>query len=239
MLCLQGFLATSKKHMRKLAGRIIGITKDSTGNPALRMAMQTREQHIRRDKATSNICTAQALLANVAANYAVYHGPHGLKEIADRVHAQAATLAAGISSCGHTIDNTVFFDTIKVNLATAGSADDIHAAAEAKGINLRHIDANSVGISVDETTTREDLEGILELFGGGSIDDAAAAAGDFSSLGSLERSSPYLTADVFNSHHSETQMLRYLHFLESRDLRCVVFLCTPFTPLAQIVQTTP
>jgi glycine dehydrogenase len=210
-----GFMAVEEGLMRKIPGRIIGVSKDADGNRCLRMAMQTREQHIRRDKATSNICTAQALLANVAASYAVYHGPDGLREIGQRVHRMTSVIALGLESAGCSVGNNVFFDTLKVKLPSGVSSSSIHSKAVAGGFNLRHIDDEHVGISVDETHSKEDVRKLLAIFNASpSLDDLMSEALKKSILTPFSRSSKYLTHPVFNSHRSETQMLRYLKYLE-------------------------
>jgi glycine dehydrogenase len=195
-----------------MPGRIIGVSQDAHGRPALRMALQTREQHIRREKATSNICTAQALLAIIAGMYAVYHGPRGLKAIAQHVHGLTSLLAAGLRKLGFKLRHPHFFDT----LAVEAKADEIVAAAAAQRINLRRIDARTVGISLDETCSREDVESVLAVFGSGAVLDRLEAESALPPQ--LVRSSGYLTHPVFNTHHSETEMLRYMRLLESRDL---------------------
>ena len=158
------FLAATDEFKRQIPGRIIGVSVDAAGQPALRMAMQTREQHIRREKATSNICTAQALLAIAAGFYAAYHGPEGLRAIALGIHGRALTLVAGLRSLGYAVDEGPIFDTLRVRLAP-GSAERLHASTRARDINLREIDGDTVGVALDETTTTEDLEALLELFG--------------------------------------------------------------------------
>ncbi|MGA0853863.1 MAG: aminomethyl-transferring glycine dehydrogenase, partial [Luteolibacter sp.] len=184
---------------------------DSRGKPGYRLSLQTREQHIRRDKATSNICTAQVLLAVMASMYAVYHGPAGLREIARNVHSKARQLAESLSQAGHPIENENFFDTIVVK--SPSKADAICKAAVAAGINLRLIDKDHVGISLDETTTEADLESIVKAIGA-KLTKASAT----SIPASLARQSEFLTQKVFNSFHSETEMLRYIKRLESKDL---------------------
>ena len=206
------YFACREEHVRHMPGRIIGVSQDAQGRPALRMALQTREQHIRRERATSNICTAQALLAIIAGMYAVYHGPRGLKAIAQHVHGLTSLLAAGLRKKGVKLRHQHFFDTLSVE----AKADEIVAAAAAKRMNLRRIDARTVGISLDETCSREDVENILAVFGGGSGLDQLEADGAIPPK--LARTSAYLTHPVFNTHHSETEMLRYMRMLESRDL---------------------
>ena len=204
-----GFMACIDALKRKMPGRLIGVSVDSRGKPGFRLSLQTREQHIRRDKATSNICTAQVLLAVMASMYAVYHGPEGLKHIATSVHARTAQLASSLKAAGVTVANGSFFDTLTV--ATSDAAGVI-AKAAAKGFNLRSIGGH-VGIAFDETTTDEDVAAIAEIFGA-KVADAAGGAWD----AALSRSSEFLTQKVFNSDHSETEMLRYLKRLESKDL---------------------
>jgi glycine dehydrogenase len=206
------YFACREEHVRYMPGRIIGVSQDAHGRPALRMALQTREQHIRREKATSNICTAQALLAIIAGMYAVYHGPRGLKAIAQHVHGLTSLLAAGLRKLGFKLRHPHFFDT----LAVEAKADEIVAAAAARRINLRRIDARTVGISLDETCSREDVESVLAVFGSGAVLDRLEAESALPPQ--LVRSSGYLTHPVFNTHHSETEMLRYMRLLESRDL---------------------
>ncbi|MBX3363862.1 MAG: aminomethyl-transferring glycine dehydrogenase [Phycisphaeraceae bacterium] len=215
------FLATRDNLVRRMPGRIIGVSRDAQGDPALRMAIQTREQHIRREKATSNICTAQALLAIMASMYAVYHGPQGLRQIAKRVHGATRALANGLRAIGHDIGNEPFFDTLRVRLGH-GSTADVLDAARARRINLRDNHDGTLGISLDETVDRSLLVHLLESFSIGrptpDIADVESSAltGDFS--GPLARTSSYLTHPVFNSHHSETELLRYIFKLQGRDL---------------------
>ncbi|WVZ91545.1 hypothetical protein U9M48_037701 [Paspalum notatum var. saurae] len=223
------FLATSQEYKRLMPGRIIGVSVDSTGKPALRMAMQTREQHIRRDKATSNICTAQALLANMAAMYAVYHGPAGLKAIADRVHGLAATFAHGLKKLGTvTVQELPFFDTVKV---TCSDARAIAKEAVKNEMNLRVVDANTITVAFDETTTLEDVDKLFKVFNSGKSVSftAESLAPEVSSPipSSLARESPYLTHPIFNMYHTEHELLRYLHKLQSKDLS----LCHSMIPL--------
>ena len=214
------YFATRDANKRVMPGRMVGVSIDSHGNPAYRLALQTREQHIRREKATSNICTAQVLLANIASMFAVYHGPQGLKTIAQRVHRLSAILAFGLRKLDCNVRTSAFFDTITV--ATGGNTQAIHAAARASSINLRVVDATTVGISLDETTTRAQIEALWALFNGGitapSFFDACEAAAVDCIPAGLVRRSAFLTHPVFNSHHSETQMLRYLRLLSDKDL---------------------
>jgi glycine dehydrogenase len=216
------FFATRQDHVRHMPGRIIGVSVDAQGHTAYRMALQTREQHIRREKATSNICTAQALLANMAAMYAVYHGPEGLRAIAVRVHGMARALAGALGSLGCTQENTSFFDTLRVT-TDAGKAAKIHEAAGARGMNFRRVSETAIGIALDETTTQADLVGILDVFAeacGRTGAVALAAVEDAVSdlPPALRRTSQYLTHPVFNSHRSETEMMRYLKQLERKDI---------------------
>lgn len=218
------FFASSDKLKRSVPGRIIGVSVDSRGNPALRMAMQTREQHIRREKATSNICTAQALLANMAAFYAIYHGPEGLRRIAERVQRMTAILACGLRHKG-LVCNERFFDTLTVQVE---NANEVIEGAQAAGYNLRMVDCSRIGISLDETTTQEDLEHLFQILCGSghglsvSALDAQVLAGEGIGLpAELRRSDAILTHPVFNSYHSETEMMRYLKKLENRDYSLV------------------
>ena len=215
------YLATQDAFKRSLPGRLVGVSIDSHGNPAYRLALQTREQHIRREKATSNICTAQVLPAVVASMYAVYHGPEGLKRIAQRVTAYASILAAGLKQLGRELLHDTWFDTLHVRCASPAERDQLLAAAVAKGMNLRAASADTLGISLDETTTRADLADLLAVFAAGktlpSLDQLAATA----TIGlpeGLRRTSAFLTHPVFNTHHSETEMLRYIRALSDKDL---------------------
>ena len=212
------YFATRDEHKRVMPGRVVGVSIDSHGKKAYRLAMQTREQHIRREKATSNICTAQALLAIMASMYACYHGPAGLTTIARRVHRLTATLAAGLRRLGVDVPTTAFFDTITVRVADAAA---VHAAARAAGMNLREIDAGTVGISLDETTRRADVEALWAVFGTGAaaLDFAAVEAQVQEALPAAQlRSSAFLTHPVFSAYRSETRMLRYLRSLADKDL---------------------
>ncbi|EJC7120745.1 aminomethyl-transferring glycine dehydrogenase [Vibrio parahaemolyticus] len=212
------FMATRDKHKRTMPGRVIGVSIDAKGNQALRMAMQTREQHIRREKATSNICTAQALLANMASFYAVYHGAEGLRTIARRTHHMTAILAAGLTKGGFELAHNSFFDTITIN--TGEKTRDLYTKALAADINLRAL-PGKLGISLDETTTVADVEALFAVFG--VKEDVAAlsteiAGNEFAAIPeALRRTSEYLTHPVFNTYHSETQMMRYLKQLENKD----------------------
>ncbi|EGQ9816516.1 aminomethyl-transferring glycine dehydrogenase [Vibrio parahaemolyticus] len=212
------FMATRDKHKRTMPGRVIGVSIDAKGNQALRMAMQTREQHIRREKATSNICTAQALLANMASFYAVYHGAEGLRTIARRTHHMTAILAAGLTKGGFELAHNSFFDTITIN--TGEKTQDLYTKALAADINLRVL-PGKLGISLDETTTIADVEALFAVFG--VKEDVAAlsteiAGNEFAAIPeALRRTSEYLTHPVFNTYHSETQMMRYLKQLENKD----------------------
>ncbi len=204
------FFCAKDEFKRNMPGRIIGVSKDRHGNNAYRMALQTREQHIRREKATSNICTAQALLAVMASMYAVYHGPAGVKAIATRIHERATALAAALQGKGVKLTTTKYFDTIQIE----GNEAAIRTAAEAKGINFRYFGTGHIGISVNETTTVEDLKEIVQIVAGS---DASIGNGS-SAISGFERTSSYLTHPNFNTHHSETEMLRYLKKLENKDL---------------------
>jgi glycine dehydrogenase len=210
-----GFLATKDEFKRQMPGRLVGVSKDVHGNPALRLALGTREQHIRRDKATSNICTAQVLLAVMASMYAVYHGPEGLKKIAQRTRLLTGLLADGLKQLGLKVNAEPVFDTLTVS---GIDAVKVHAVAVATKINLRPVDASSVGVSLDETTTTEDVEQLVSLFGG-SLDlssDLCPLSSEYSAP--FARSIPYLTASVFNKYHTEHEMLRYIRRLEAKDL---------------------
>jgi glycine dehydrogenase len=213
------FIATKSEYARKLPGRIIGVSKDAQGNVALRMAIQTREQHIKRDKATSNICTAQALLAIIAGLYAAYHGPEGLRRIALRVHTFTQTLRRGLRELGHAIDDkALVFDTLHIK--PSKPAAEIVKAAAARNINLRTFADGTLGISLDETTTRADVQDLLSLFGGTGKENIDELASKVSTAmpPAFARQSGYLTHPVFTSNHSEHEMLRYIFTLMGRDL---------------------
>jgi glycine dehydrogenase len=214
------YMSTKTEYARKMPGRIVGVSKDAQGNRAYRLAIQTREQHIRRDKATSNICTAQVLLAIIAGMYAAWHGPHGLKRIASRTHNLTKALAAGLQRLGHDVGSAPFFDTLKVRLNGLPAASVI-AAAQAVNYNVRKYDDQTVGISLDELSTPNEVEAVLGAFAGGStfrvqVEELAAAANQISAP--LLRKSEYLTHPIFNRYHSETEMLRYIFRLMSKDL---------------------
>jgi glycine dehydrogenase len=209
-----GFLATKDEFKRQMPGRLVGVSKDAQGNPAMRLALGTREQHIRRDKATSNICTAQVLLAVMASMYAVYHGPEGLKKIARRTHLLTSLLANAIKATGAQVNAEPVFDTLTV---TGVDAAKVHAAALSRKINLRHVSDTTVGVSLDEVTTLAEVQDLATLFGA-ALDlssDVSLPSSD------LARTSPFLTAKVFNSYHTEHEMLRYIKRLEQKDLSLV------------------
>ena len=211
------FFATKDEFKRQMPGRIVGVSKDSRGKPALRLALGTREQHIRREKATSNICTAQALLANMASLYACYHGAEGLKKIAFKTHALTKMLAFELELMGHRVLTANFFDTLHVTIKK-GSVAEILKIAEAHQMNFRVIDKNSIGISLDETVDSYEVSEIAEVFNLG--EPVSIAAGEYvtQDSNSKPRTSPFLQHPVFNRYHSETEMLRYIKRLESRDL---------------------
>ena len=215
------FFATKEAFKRQVPGRIIGVTVDADGAPALRMALQTREQHIRRGKATSNICTAQVLLAIMASMYAVYHGPEGLRQIAVRVHEWARLLARGLRRLGHRVRHDAFFDTLRVDLE-GQTSEEIRSRSQERKINLRHYDDGSVGIALDETVDTADLDVLLQTFGaeGGNGISAESLAKDFEPGygGPLARTSGFLTHPTFSRYRSETELMRYLHRLAQKDL---------------------
>lgn len=208
-----GYMSVAAGLERHLPGRLVGVSVDAEGRPAYRLALQTREQHIRRDKATSNICTAQVLLAVVASMYAVYHGPEGLREIAQRTHRFAGRIAAALRAGGVELENDTFFDT--VTAVVPGRAADVVAGARSLGLHLRLVDADRVGVSTSECTTPATVASVLRAFGVAApevgLESAEGLPGD------LRRATPYLTHEVFSTHHSETQMLRYLRRLSARD----------------------
>jgi glycine dehydrogenase len=216
-----GYLATRDEYKRSMAGRLVGVTVDAQGNQAYRLALQTREQHIRREKATSNICTAQVLLAVMASMYAVYHGPQGLARIAQRVHRYTGMLAAGIKQMGYQLANATYFDTLTIKTERAA---ELIATAIENGVNLRQIDAGQIGVSLDETTTRDDIALLLSIFAHGvanapAIDvEALDAAAQAAFPAQLARTSAYLAHPTFNRYHAEHEMLRYLRGLADKDL---------------------
>jgi glycine cleavage system P protein (glycine dehydrogenase) len=211
------FIAAREQYARSLPGRLVGVSTDTEGRPALRLALQTREQHIRREKATSNICTAQVLLANIAGMYATYHGPDGLRRIAERVHRLTSILVAGVRASGGSVVNSAWFDTVHV--AVPGGADEVIAHAATNGINLRRVSDGVVGVSLDETSTLEVVDRVLDALGAGGV--AATALDDGAPIGipePLRRTGELLTHSVFNRYHSEHEMLRYLRRLADKDL---------------------
>jgi glycine dehydrogenase len=213
-----GFMGTKDAFKRSMPGRLVGVTIDAQGKQAYRLALQTREQHIRREKATSNICTAQVLLAVIASMYAVYHGPAGLKQIAQRTHRLTGTLATGLKQMGVAIANSSFFDTLTINVADAAA---VHAAAQAAGYNLRQISATQVGVSLDETAIRADIEALWSILGQGRTSpafDATEASVADAFPAALARTTTYLTHPTFNRYHAEHEMLRYLRSLADKDL---------------------
>ncbi len=207
-----GYMATRDEHKRQLPGRMVGVSKDAEGRMALRLTLQTREQHIRREKATSNICTAQVLLANIAGMYGVYHGPEGLTRIAIRVHELTSALAAGLLQGGLTLRSGTWFDTIAVEVEKPGA---VIAAAAVRRISLRLLDAGTVGVSLDETTTPDDVATLLQIFGVDAAVDGDAASGIPQGL---VRSSEFMTHPVFHDYRSETEMMRYLRRLQDADI---------------------
>ncbi|MDB5416030.1 MAG: hypothetical protein JWR10_4365, partial [Rubritepida sp.] len=208
-----GYMAVKDALKRALPGRLVGVSIDAAGAPAMRLALQTREQHIRREKATSNICTAQVLLAVMASMYAVWHGPEGLKRIARRVALQARLLAGAAAKGGFPLRHAAFFDTICIE--TGGRTDAIMEAALEAGFNLRRVDADAVAIALDETVTRAELATLATLLGGGDLSTLEPAGGISETLA---RATPFLEADVFNAHHAEHSMLRYMKRLEDKDV---------------------
>ncbi|PZO43498.1 MAG: glycine dehydrogenase (aminomethyl-transferring) [Pseudanabaena frigida] len=229
------YMATKEAYKRQMPGRLVGVSKDVHGRPALRLSLQTREQHIRRDKATSNICTAQVLLAIMASMYAVYHGAAGLKRIAQRVNLLTRTLAKSLENLGHTISHQAFFDTIHVQLKGI-SIDEVRSRAAAKQINLRYLADGTIAISLDETVSKQDLLDLIAIFSEDQLRitnyelrvpedklritnyELRVPENQFVIPNSLIRNSPYLTHPVFNSYHSESELLRYIHRLQSKDL---------------------
>jgi len=216
-----GFISTHQKYERFVPGRVVGLSKDARGGPAFRLARQTREQHIRREKATSNICTAQVLLAVMASMYAVYHGPKVLRQIAAKVHGMTRLLAAGLHRLGFDVGNKPFFDTLKIKLEPSEDLA-LLTAARSRCVNLRHYEDSALGISLDETVTRKDLEDLFEIFSRGhqlpfSIEDLLGeSAGTVPEP--FARTSDFLTQEIFNRYHAEHEMLRYIYKLQERDL---------------------
>ncbi|KAI8906816.1 glycine cleavage system P-protein-domain-containing protein [Gorgonomyces haynaldii] len=227
------FFAVKDAQKRRMPGRLIGVSKDVEGKTAYRLALQTREQHIRREKATSNICTAQALLANMAAMYCVYHGPEGIKDIAQRVHNLTGAFAEGVKRLGHTVANKTFFDTLTIQLNYP--AQELVSQALLKGINVRTVNDNTVAVTFDETVSAKDVQDLLHVFGTSSfvqrytqshtqIPDLESIASELNLVQQPlqhfgpQRTSKFLTHPVFNTHHSETDMLRYLNYLQKKDL---------------------
>ena len=211
------FFATKEEYKRSMPGRIIGVTIDTNGNRALRMALQTREQHIKREKATSNICTAQVLLAVMAGMYAVYHGPKGLQYIANKVHSSAVTLADALNKLGVYQTNSAFFDTLSVK----ADAQKVKAIAEKNEVNFYYVDADTISISLNETTSIADINQIIAIFAEATGKDKVTIANLSTSdnfVSGLERKSAFLMHDVFNNHHSESQLMRYIKKLERKDL---------------------
>jgi len=221
-----GFLATSGGLARKMPGRIIGMSIDAQGKPAYRMAMQTREQHIRRDKATSNICTAQALLANVSALYCMYHGPEGLKQIASHCQTSAALMLEGLKKLGCTPSDAAYFDTICVSPPPGASVDEVMAAGHAAGVNFRKLSDSHITLSTDETTALEDIETVWRSFALGkpvpfTADELMPSATAPALPAATVRTSLFMTHPIFNTHHSEHQMLRYIFKLAQKDISLV------------------
>jgi glycine dehydrogenase len=216
------FMATRNEYQRKMPGRLVGLSKDTHGAPALRLALQTREQHIRRDRATSNICTAQVLLSVTAASYAIYHGPRGLRRIGERVHRATVALASALTKLGCKLAGDVFFDTLRVTPAAGrATSKQVHEFARERRMNLRAFENGDVGVALDETVTAKDLADLFECFGGKASDVDFEKLASESSIGYAAphaRTSKYLESPVFSRHHTETELLRFLKRLEARDL---------------------
>eukprot|EP01135_Chromosphaera_perkinsii_P004661 Nk52_evm10s293 gene=Nk52_evmTU10s293 len=216
------FFSVNESFTRRVPGRIVGVSKDSSGKRGFRLALQTREQHIRREKATSNICTAQALLANISAMFCVYHGPKGVEEIADRVHSLTCVVKDMFEEGGHTVHNKSFFDTLRITLKTP--TEDFRQMALSNGVNFRYFENGDIGISMDETVNEDIMKKIATLAGVSDIDFCPKSAG---LPEELKRADKFLQSEVFNSYHTETEMLRYVKYLENRDLS----LCHSMIPL--------
>jgi glycine dehydrogenase len=219
-----GYIATRDEYKRQMPGRIVGVSRDDRGKLAYRLALQTREQHIRRDKATSNICTAQVLLAIMAVMYAIHHGPHGLRRIARRVHAMTSILDEGLRRLGFDTGNEPFFDTLRIAMAKEDSAA-LLSAAEQRGMNLRRYEGGDIGIALDETVTREEIVALLECFAGDGKaapdPDVLESETEFEFTAPFERTSEYLTGDLFNRYHNEHELLRYINRLRDRDISLI------------------
>ena len=215
------YFATRDEYKRNMPGRIIGLSKDKYGRLCYRMALQTREQHIKREKATSNICTAQALLATMSGFYAVYHGPEGIREIAEQVHAVAVWIAEQLVRLGYKLCHDTFFDTLRIQLPDNVTLQEVRTIALGKEINLRYFDNGDVGISVDETTTQADAKRLVNLFAV-AAEEPTHDAGPIPATAPLpelfQRKSAYLTHEVFNKYHTETEMMRYIKRLERKDI---------------------
>ncbi|RDB28902.1 putative glycine dehydrogenase (decarboxylating), mitochondrial [Hypsizygus marmoreus] len=221
------FFAVTDKLKRKMPGRLIGKSRDAEGGPAYRLALQTREQHIRREKATSNICTSQALLANMAAMYAIYHGPAGIKRIANKVHGYTQAFTSAVASLGYSVENTAFFDTVTLDAShVSGGASAVHTAAAAVNINLRQIDDRLVGVTFDESVSPSQFVTLINIFASAASASQLSLEDIKEPIGSaipepLRRTSEFLPHPVFNKYHSETEMLRYIHHLASKDISLV------------------
>ena len=210
------YFATKDLYKRQIPGRLVGVSKDNAGQPALRLALQTREQHIRRDKATSNICTAQVLLAIMAGMYAVYHGAAGLRQIAERIHSLTVALATGLEKQGYQLGTAPYFDTLRVEVGSQQA--EILDRSIAQKINLRPLGEEAIGISLDETTTEQDVLDLLQVFSDEALPALSSDSPSSQIPASLQRTSAYLTHPIFNTYHSETELLRYMHRLQAKDL---------------------
>jgi glycine dehydrogenase len=219
-----GFFACKQKYVRLIPGRMVGVTRDQDNHDAYRLALQTREQHIRRDKATSNICTAQALLANMSAMFAIYHGPEGLKDIANKIHNGAIALSQGLEKAGYKQVNEIFFDTIRVAPNGLVTTDEVRERANSKQINLRYVNDGSITIALDETTKTSDLDDLLWIFKADSLSKLLENQNELKKniYGSkFQRTSLFLTHPIFNKYHSETRIVRYMKELENKDISLV------------------